>query len=113
MASLCSQTYPTKRFTLPNKFFEYVQARLALCVADLPEMARLVKQHELGVLVPHIGPEAIAEQINSLTRERINAYKQASMKAARVLSWQNEAAVMLEAYGIRPTAPAHSDASVE
>lgn len=88
-----------KRFTLPNKFFEYVQARLALCVADLPEMARLVKEYDLGVLVPTITPESIAQQINSLTRDKVNMYKQASMKAAQTLSWQSEAAVMLRAYG--------------
>ncbi|WP_291209065.1 glycosyltransferase [Hyphomonas sp.] len=93
-----------KRFTLPNKFFEYVQARLALCVADLPEMARLVKEHDLGILVPKITPESIAQQINSLTREKINAFKHASMKAAQALSWQSEAAVMLRAYGIEPAA---------
>lgn len=90
-----------KRFTLPNKFFEYVQARLALCVADLPEMARLVKEHDLGILVPSMTPEGIAGQINSLTRDRINAYKQSSMKAAQTLSWQTEADVMLAAYGVR------------
>lgn len=94
-----------KRFTLPNKFFEYVQARLALCVADLPEMARLVKEHGLGTLVPQITPDAIAAQINDLTREKINAYKQASMTAARTLSWQSEADVMLRAYGIEPARP--------
>jgi glycogen synthase len=95
-----------KRFTLPNKFFEYVQARLALCVADLPEMARLVKEHDLGILVPKITPESIAQQINSLTRDKINAYKQSSMKAAQALSWQSEAAVMLRAYRIETPAPA-------
>lgn len=95
-----------KRFTLPNKFFEYVQARLALCVADLPEMARLVKEHGLGVLVPKITPDSIAENINSLTRDRIDTYKQASMKAARTLSWQSEAAVMLRAYGIEASVEA-------
>ncbi|GAM97938.1 capsular polysaccharide synthesis enzyme cap5I [alpha proteobacterium U9-1i] len=89
-----------KRFTLPNKFFEYVQARLALCVADLPEMARLVKEHQLGVLVPNVSPRAIADQINALTREKIDAYKQASMKAAHTLSWEHEAQTMLRAYGV-------------
>jgi glycosyltransferase involved in cell wall biosynthesis len=95
-----------KRFTLPNKFFEYVQARLALCVADLPEMARLVKEHKVGVLVPKVTPESIAEQINSLTRESIDAYKQASVAAAKSLSWESEAEVMLRAYGIEPASPA-------
>lgn len=93
-----------KRFTLPNKFFEYVQARLALCVADLPEMARLTKAHGLGVLVPSVTPEAIAAQINGLTRERIDAFKRASAAAARTLSWESEAETMLRAYGIAPSA---------
>jgi hypothetical protein len=32
-------------FALPNKFFEYVMAGLALCVSDLPEMARLIRDY--------------------------------------------------------------------
>jgi glycosyltransferase involved in cell wall biosynthesis len=92
-----------KRFTLPNKFFEYVQARLALCVADLPEMARLVREYDLGVLVPkQITPDLIATQINGLTREKIDNFKRASMAAAKRLSWESEAEVMLKAYGIAP-----------
>jgi glycogen synthase len=94
-----------KRFTLPNKFFEYVQARLALCVGDLPEMARLVREHDLGSLVPSITPEGIAAAINDFTSDKIDYYKQQSMKAAQTLSWQNEAAVMLSAYGIEPPKP--------
>jgi glycosyltransferase involved in cell wall biosynthesis len=93
-----------KRFTLPNKFFEYVQARLALVVADLPEMARLTREHGLGLLVPKVTPEAIAETINSLSREKIDGFKQASMRAARALSWENEAATMLKAYGVEQPA---------
>jgi len=89
-----------KRFTLPNKFFEYVQARLALCVADLPEMARLVKHYGLGTLVPDVSPAAIAAQINKLTRDKIDRFKRASMEAAESLSWQREEAQMLGAYGI-------------
>lgn len=92
-----------KRFTLPNKFFEYVQARLALCVADLPEMARLVRDHQLGVLVAkQITPDLIAAQINGLTREKIDTFKRASMAAAKRLSWESEAEVMLKAYDIAP-----------
>jgi hypothetical protein len=30
-------------FALPNKFFEYIMAGLALCLTDLPEMTRLVR----------------------------------------------------------------------
>ena len=35
-------------FALPNKFFEYVMAGLALCATDLPEMARLIQAIRFG-----------------------------------------------------------------
>jgi glycosyltransferase involved in cell wall biosynthesis len=93
-----SDLSPQKRFTLPNKFFEYVTAGLALCVADLPEMARFVDEHGLGVLVPEATPEAIAKAINSLDRAAIDRYKRNSLEAAKVLDWNLEKEVMLRLY---------------
>ncbi len=87
-----------KRFTLPNKFFEYVQARLALCVGDVPEMAKLVRDHDLGVLVADASPPSIAAKINSLTHQRIDQHKLKVHSAARRLSWEMEAEVLGKAY---------------
>lgn len=89
---------PQKRFTLPNKFFEYMMAGLALCVSDLPEMARLVRKHHLGVLVPEFTPDAIANAINGFTRERIESFKRASLAASEQLHWDAEKQVMLELF---------------
>lgn len=87
-----------KRYTLPNKFFEYVMAGLALCVSDLPEMAALVRRHDLGVVVPGIEPRAIADCINGFSRERIEAHKRASLAASEVLNWESEQKVMLSLF---------------
>ena len=81
---------PQKRFTLPNKFFEYVMAGLCLCVADLPEMAALVRRHDLGTLVDSTDPAVIAEAINGLTPARIDAAKQAAIRASQELTWERE-----------------------
>lgn len=81
---------PQKRFTLPNKFFEYVMAGLCLCVADLPEMAALVRQYGMGSLVRNTNPAVIARAINALTRPQIDSGKQASIRAARALTWEHE-----------------------
>jgi glycogen synthase len=81
---------PQKRFTLPNKFFEYVMAGLCLCVADLPEMAALVRRHHLGTLVGSTDPTVIAAAINALTRPQIDAAKQAAILASRELTWEHE-----------------------
>ena len=43
-------------FALPNKFFEYVMAGLTLCATDLPEMARLIKEYDLGVTISAVEP---------------------------------------------------------
>lgn len=78
------------RFALPNKFFEYTMAGLALCVSDLPEMSRLVREHDLGLLFKGMEPSAIGSAINSLDRTSIDNYKHHSLAAARRLNWQKE-----------------------
>jgi glycosyltransferase involved in cell wall biosynthesis len=81
---------PQRRFTLPNKFFEYIMAGLALCVSDLPEMAKIVRAHRLGLLVSEYDEQSIADVINSLTRQSIDVMKKSSLAAARELNWQVE-----------------------
>lgn len=90
---------PQKRFVLPNKYFEYVMAGLALCVSDLPEMARLVHQYGFGKLVPAYDERAIADVINSFDRATIDEMKRKSIAAASgELNWESEQHRMLDAY---------------
>ena len=86
-----------KRFALPNKFFEYIMAGMALCVAHLPEMARVVNEYDVGRLVRSTEPEAIAKVINSFTPDAIDACKRRSLEAAKELCWDVEAQKMLSA----------------
>jgi glycosyltransferase involved in cell wall biosynthesis len=86
-------------FALPNKFFEYVMAGLAICVTDLPEMARLIREYELGVTFPSIAPRSIAAAVNALDRERIDRYKRNALAAARELCWEQESRRLVAAYG--------------
>ena len=85
-------------FALPNKFFEYMMAGLALCVSDLPEMARLVEEHQLGALIPTLDPVAIASAINSFDRERIDACKRNALAAAEEFCWERESSRLVDAY---------------
>lgn len=91
-------TSPQRRFALPNKFFEYMMAGLALVVSDLPEMARLVREYELGALVPECEEESIARVINSLDRKSIDAMKRHSLSAAKELNWDAEKERMMSLY---------------
>lgn len=79
-----------KILTLPNKIFEYIMAGLAVCVQDLPEMARIVRDHDVGRTVRSLDADAIAETINSFTRDEIARYKARSLEAAKTLCWEVE-----------------------
>src|SRR5581483_4617594 len=67
---------------LPNKLFEYVQARLALCVGPSPAMAALVRGYGLGAVAPTFDPNDVSETLNRLTTAEIAEMKKASSRAA-------------------------------
>ena len=84
---------------LPNKFFEYIMAGLALCVTDLPEMAGLVWRFNLGRLMAATGADAIAAAVNGFTTAEIEFYRGQARVAARELNWQREAYRLVETCG--------------
>ena len=86
------------RFALPNKVFEYIMAGLALCVSDLPEMARLVSDHGVGITFDAVDPVSIAAAINALDRAAIDRHKRASLAAAYELCWEREGGLLVSAY---------------
>jgi hypothetical protein len=81
-------------FALPNKFFDFVQARLAQAVGPAKEMARLVREHHLGVVSADFGVDAFVAALGTLDRTAIEKAKQASHAAARDLSSERDVAVV-------------------
>ncbi|WP_347351422.1 hypothetical protein [Intrasporangium sp.] len=81
-------------FALPNKFFDFVQARLAQAVGPSPEMARLVRDLDLGVVADDFTQEAFTAALDHLDADRIRRSKKAADTHARALSDETDAAVM-------------------
>lgn len=73
-------------YTLPNKFFEFIQARLAIAIGPSIEMKRLVEKYDCGVVSRDFDPRSLAEELNKLTVEEIMKYKGNSHKAAGELN---------------------------
>lgn len=71
---------------LPNKFFEYIQARLMSIISPSPAMADYVNNYDLGYVAPSFEIASLAPQINALTSAEIMHYKKNAAKAAAVLS---------------------------
>jgi len=84
-----------QRFALPNKLFEFIQARLAIAIGPSPEMARIVRQHGVGVVADSFEPAALAGVLSSLTDQEVSLYKRASHAAADRLCFEAAADRML------------------
>jgi len=77
--------------TLPNKFFECIQARVALAIGPIPEMKKITEEYTIGVVAEDFNPVSLAKKINSLDAEKIDHYKSNTTKVARQMSAdQNE-----------------------
>ncbi len=80
---------------LPNKFFEFIQARLAVAIGPSPEMALIVEEYSLGVIADSFEPRALAAALERLTDESIRGYKLAADRAARELNYEAAGRVLL------------------
>lgn len=84
------------KHALPNKLFEFVQARLAIMVSPNPDMKRVVDQYELGWVTKDFTIDALVEAINSITGKKIEWYKNNSQKHSKELSSIKTKQLMLE-----------------
>jgi hypothetical protein len=74
------------RMALPNKFFEFLQARLAIAIGPSFEMAKVVRAFSCGVVAPEFSVQALATSLNGLTCEDIDRMKAGADRAARILT---------------------------
>jgi hypothetical protein len=79
-------------WTLPNKFFDYVQARLGIIVGPSPEMAHEVRARGLGAVTPDFTAASLTRLLADLTVNEVRGWKAASDSCARELSAEEQAA---------------------
>lgn len=65
-----------QQYALPNKFFEFVQARLMIVVGPSIEMAEIIGEHGLGIVADGFEEKDIINSIQKITKEIIANYKQ-------------------------------------
>lgn len=63
------------KYALPNKFFEFIQARLALATGPSIEMSHIIKKENLGIVSDDYEPYSLAKKIKLLSTEYIQTYK--------------------------------------
>ncbi len=92
-----SDRWVNHRLALPNKLFHAVRAGVPVVATDVGELARAVREHDLGELYR---PGDADDMVRAIARA-IGRYDelQASVRdAAGALSWDADAAVLLTSY---------------
>lgn len=83
---------------LPNKFFEFIMAGLALAIGPSPEMMRIVREHQIGVVADSFEPADLAQRLNALQPAQIDDMKRRSLAAARAFNADAEMGKLLALY---------------
>ena len=71
---------------LPNKIYEFIQARLCLVTSPNPEMSTLIKQNGLGICSEDYTVQSMAVTIQSISPLQIDEFKQQVDSKAKELS---------------------------
>jgi hypothetical protein len=63
------------KHVLPNKFFEFIQARLAVAIGPSSEMEAYVEKFHLGLIAADFTADALAKRLSALTLSDVASYK--------------------------------------
>jgi len=84
------------KFGLGNKFFEFIQSRLAIAIGPSVEMMKIVKKYNLGVVSDTFKPLDMAKKLNELSKDEIFRFKNNSHNNALELSSNSNEKIFLE-----------------
>jgi glycosyltransferase involved in cell wall biosynthesis len=77
---------------LPNKFFDYVAAGLAVCTGPSPEITRLAREGGFGIIADGFGVDDLRRALAALTPAQIGALKRAAVGARGALTARTQMA---------------------
>jgi glycosyltransferase involved in cell wall biosynthesis len=86
------------RYTLGNKFFDYVMAGLAVLVSPQRSYESLIASSGIGVVAASPEPQVMAQAVLSLTADALNNCKRASLELARTLNAEGEMGKLIAVY---------------
>lgn len=81
------------RLMLPNKLFDFVQARLAIVFGPAVETSALIDSFGLGVVTPGLSVDDLVDTLAALTEEQVVEFKNNANLAAPTLSSEKDEAV--------------------
>lgn len=83
---------------LPNKLFDFLQARLAIAIGPSKEMAKIVNEYNLGVVSKTFEAKDLAQEIQKLSPLDIELFKTNSHRHAQGLSEESNRTTFLNLF---------------
>jgi hypothetical protein len=84
-------------WSLPNKFFDYVQARLGLVIGPSKEMRDVLERHDLGAVAAGFDVDDVVALLDTIEPGQVAAWKSHADEAARPLSSEAQSGVWADA----------------
>ncbi len=83
------------RYALPNKLFDYIQAKIPVITSNLPEMKGIVSEYSIGEVLEKRTPEYFAQKIIDVLKKD---YSENLEKAKSILTWEKEEQVLISIF---------------
>lgn len=84
-------------WALPNKFFDYVQARLGVIIGPSPEMVRVLEEYGFGAVADGFTAADLRRVLDRLGEDDVAVWKRAAHGAAPQLSGEQQTEVWAQA----------------
>jgi len=88
------------KYSLPNKLFDYIQARVPVLCSDLPEITKIIKQYDIGDIIESHEPHYLSEKVKAFLGDtkKLATYKENLTFAASELCWEKEENKIINIY---------------
>lgn len=87
------------KYALPNKIFDYVQARIpVLGTSNLPELYNVITTYKIGEYIGNYTPRELAQKIEQMLKVPPTMYKEHLQRAAQDLVWEKEEERLLSVF---------------
>lgn len=77
------------RLALPNKLFDFIQARLGIVIGPSAEMARVVTDHHVGQVLDDFSVDSLTGALEQLDAAQVRQWKLSSHRNAQALASHN------------------------
>ncbi|KAA3614094.1 MAG: glycosyltransferase [Calditrichaeota bacterium] len=89
-----------RKYALPNKFFEYIQAGIPVLASNIPTLMEYVEKYQVGLTANPNSIDDIAEKLQTMLSDSnlFTKFSANCFKASKELCWENESKKLKNIY---------------